>query len=222
MCPRPRGRPCRRSTISWARAFSQAATARAPAPSPRRDARSAAVRASVTASWSLHALARGCAHARRLGVCLRWQVPVRSVIQAPSAMLFSLAPSRVRAPCRAHARTTPSGKADAQEDAPMPRRLARKCFQQRGRRSPCARIGRHGMVAAFGKAATATHGRQPGDRAERVPARGLAPASCLYPRRARRHTRASTLRPPFPPPRPSPLDPPTWAPPWRSLAARAR
>ena len=63
------------------------------------------------------------------------------------------------------------GKVDAQEDAPMPRRLARKCLWPHDRCSPCARIGRHGMVAAFGKAATATHGRQRNDRAKRIGAR---------------------------------------------------
>jgi hypothetical protein len=90
-----------------------AATARAPAPSPRCDARSAAICASVTAFRALHALARGCAHERRLGVCSRWQGPVRSTNSAPSPTLFSSAPSRERAPCRAHVHTTPSGKAAA-------------------------------------------------------------------------------------------------------------
>ena len=46
-----------------------------------------------------------------LGACSRWQGPVRSIIQAPSAAIFSCAPSRAHAPCRAHVRTTPSGKA---------------------------------------------------------------------------------------------------------------
>jgi hypothetical protein len=46
----------------------------------------------------LHALVRGCAHERRLGVCSRWQGPVRSTIQAPSPTLFFSAPSRARAP----------------------------------------------------------------------------------------------------------------------------
>jgi hypothetical protein len=100
------------------------------------------------------------------------------------------------------------GKAAPQEDAPMPRRLARKCLQGRKRRSPCARIGRPGMVAAFGKAVTTAHG----------PSATIVQNARVRAARRRRQLSVDpgpvgTPRPPFPPPRPSPLDPPTWAPP---------
>ena len=92
--PRPRGRPCRRSIIDWARASSQVATARAPASSPRCAPRSAAVRATVTADRALRL--RSHVHRARapLSLCsLRRQGPVRSTIQAPSTTIFSWAPS---------------------------------------------------------------------------------------------------------------------------------
>jgi hypothetical protein len=124
--------------------------------------------------------------------------------------------TRVPAAARTRARLHPRKRRQT-VDAPMPRRLARKCLQQRGRWSPCARIGRHGMVAAWWKAATTAHGPS---------ATIVQNTSARAPRRWRpRSVHAGpvgTPRPPFPPPRPSPLDPPTWAPPWRSLAARAR
>ena len=69
---------------------------------------------------------------------------------------FLLEPRRARVPPAGRTRVLlHPGKRHHSIDAPMPRRLARKCLQGRKRRSPCARIGRHGMVAAFGKAATA-------------------------------------------------------------------
>ena len=87
--PAPRA-PVPSSPLPYLNAASVSASpARAPAPSPRCNARSAAVCATVTASWALHALARGCAHERRLGVCSRWQGPVRSTLQAPSASILS-------------------------------------------------------------------------------------------------------------------------------------
>ena len=175
---RPRGRPCR-----LRRCFTSAPTPSQLRPHGRPLHRSgasnsAAICAEVTASWALHALARGCAHERRPEPRSRWQGPVRSIVQAPSAAIFARAPSRARAPCRAHARTTACGKAAAhgrRSHAAAPRS---QVPSGRKRRSTCARIGRHGMVAASGKAATTAHERQRGDRGRSHGAR-LVPTSQL-------------------------------------------
>ena len=124
------------------------------------------------------ARARVRAHERRPALRSRWQGPVRFIVRAISAPIFSRAPSRARAPCRAHARTTPSEKAAAhgrRSHAAAPRSQVPSGTQ---RRSTCARIGRLGMVAASGKAATTAHGRQRGDRAQSGGAR-LVPTSQL-------------------------------------------
>ena len=131
-----------------------AATARAPAPSCRCVARSAAASATVTASWDLHRARAWPWTCARHWRALAWsQVPARFTIQAPSSTISSSPPSRVRAPCRAHARTTPSGKAaphGRRSHAAAPRSQVPSGTHQR---STCARIGRLGMVAASGKAA---------------------------------------------------------------------
>jgi hypothetical protein len=156
--PGPRGRPCR-----LRRCFTSA-----PGPSRLRPhgrplhplgARLAAPR-SVLRSPRPGPCTRshvGCAYARCPSLCSRWQGPGRSTIKAPSATIFSSAPAGGGRPRPAPPPHDSIGESGHTADAPMPRRLARKRLQGRKRRSPCARIGRHGMVAASGKAATTAH-----------------------------------------------------------------
>jgi hypothetical protein len=134
-----------------------ATTARAPAPSLRCAARSAAVSAPVTASWSLHALARGvriCAMPEPVLALARPRPLHHQGAQRDDLLVGTVARACPLPGARAHDSIGESGHT---ADAPMPRRLARKRLQGRKRRSPCARIGRHGMVAASGKAATTAH-----------------------------------------------------------------
>jgi hypothetical protein len=192
-----------------------ASTARAPAPSPRCGARSAAIHAPVTASQVLHLRSRAAARMSETTPRARsgsrtWSAPSSRCPERRSSSRHrrTRVPAAARTRARLHRR-----KRRHTADAPMPRRLARKCLQGRKRRSPCARIGRHGMVAASGKAATATH-RPSAAISQKPTARSSAPTSALVRRRARR-ARFGRLSPRrvLPPWTPQPGHPPD-----RSLA----
>ena len=199
---RPRGRPCRRATSGWVRAFPQVATARAPAPSPLCGL---AARRPVPRSPR----PRPCTRSRVVAHMSDGQRRARAG-KAQSAPPCRR-PARRFSPWHRRARVPPAGRTRARlhpgrghhaVDAPMPRRLARKCLQGRKRRSPCARIGRHGMVAASGKAATTAH--DPSATIVHKPtARASVQDSALGRRRARRHALAA-----FPPAASFPPGPP--------------
>ena len=92
------------------------------------------------------------------------------------------------------------------------------CLWPHERRSPCARVGRHGKLAGI---------RESGDDSSRSPARR---SSRTRPTRATRRRHRAAIHPgpvehalaAVPPPRPSPLDPPSWAPPELPRCARSR
>ena len=127
----PAGRPCRRSVINWVRAFLHAATARA--------ARSIGVVRGSQRRDPCHghrvlglapSLARGCAYER-------WASRARSGRKAQSAPSCRRSAPR-SSPEPRRARVPPAGRTRARlhrrkrrhtEDAPMPRRLARKCHR---------------------------------------------------------------------------------------------
>ncbi len=131
-------------------------------------------------------------------------------------------PRRARVPPagRTRARLHPRKRRHT-EDAPMPRRLARKCH--RGDSS-----GQ--LVLASDASAWSLH------RGKRRRQLSLASATIVHKAAARawrrhrssigagppEHTRASTLWPPFPPPRPSPLDTPPLAPPFFKESPKGR
>ena len=106
-------------------------------------------------------------------------------------------------------------------DAPMPRRLARKCHR-----------GESGgqLVLASDASAWSLHSGKRRRQLTGASATIVHKAAARAWRRHRRsidagpltHTRASTLWPPFPPPRPSPLDTPPLAPPFFKESPKGR
>jgi len=207
--PRPRGRPCRRPTIGWARVSSQVATARAPAPSCKCEAGSASASATVTASRALHLRSHATARMSKTASCARSGRKSRSA--PPSrrpARRFLLRHHRACVP--------PAGRTRARLH---PRkRQRRKTLPCRGASLASAFRGESGgqLVLASAAAAWSLH---PGKRRRQLTVASATIVLNASPRAPRRRHRAAieagpvgTPRPPFPPPRPSPLDPPTWAP----------
>lgn len=149
--PGPAGRPCRRSTFRLVRGFLHAATARA--------ARSIPVVRAIAPRSVSRSPRPGPRTRSRVGSRMSEASPARAgkaqsapPCRRPARRSSCSAPSGAHARCRAHARPTACGKAAPHEDAPMPRRLARKCHRGHSggqlvvsaARTPSSRGRRHG------------------------------------------------------------------------------
>ena len=204
-------RPCRlRSYFNSAPSSSRLRPHGRATPSCRCGAYSAAVTFEVTASRALRLRSRAAAHMSPDCLVLAPEAspgPLhhsgaqhRDLHPSPVARLRARLPLEKAAPHR------------RRSHAAAPRSQVPWGTQ---RRSTCARIGRHGMVAAFGKAATTTLARQREDRAEigRRATRGRRRATYGA---GPPHTRAARFGRRFPR-----RAPPLWTPlPWHPLFLR--